>query len=42
MASHFEEIAEHERHNRSMGYVWAVLLVLAAIAVVVGIATSLG
>jgi hypothetical protein len=40
MASHFDEIVDHERHERSISGLWALFLILGAIAIVIGIATS--
>lgn len=41
MASHFDDIVDHERRERSVGGIWALLLILAAVAVVIGIITSI-
>jgi hypothetical protein len=40
MASHFDDIVDHERHERSVSGVWALLLVLAAVLIVIGIIAS--
>lgn len=41
MASHFDEIANHERRERSVSGITALLLILAAVTVIIGIITSI-
>ncbi|HEY4055862.1 MAG TPA: hypothetical protein VGM39_04610 [Kofleriaceae bacterium] len=40
-ATHIPEILAHEKHERAMGNVWALLLVIAAVAIVVALALSI-
>jgi hypothetical protein len=39
--THFPEILAHEKHQRAMSNVWALLLVIAAIAIVIAVAISI-
>jgi hypothetical protein len=40
MASHFDEIVDHERRERSIGGITALVVILAAVTIVIGIITS--
>ena len=40
LQSHLSEIAEHEKHERATGSVWAFLLVVAAVLIVIAIALA--